>query len=555
MSSNKDVIYSIVKEYFSLEEESLKIFKDRLYNPIIDDIYKSFGLDENHRKYWSLSGMEESLDDGWRMFNDRFPTFIKEYNVTYKDFKENKVTIDKNRVKIMKALVNFYSLTKERLNNNSFTFESRDLENISGHINSIKELERENNAFSSYMRSRGSFSPSETSDKSLYLEYLENLIRCIMEAIGVHRLPKSDNLYLVLSCNFEDWFFCSTSNGWSSCLSLDSSYPYWSGLPGIINDSNRAILYLTDKEQKNPVSYINKEIKLDKMLSRTWVLLSSKGSIEAVRFYPSRILSVRKINMVTGSTLFEKLSEGVHPKTSKNSFEMLYHEGGMSSYIYQDNTRLFVDKIEKENPLFKIESGGCGIQYYMKDECDFVSQDMIQNISSGLYTLYKSNKSIKNYIRENANCEYMCDNCNEEIHGDDYYISPRDSILCEECFFESYEICSDCGETYRIEDTVFVEQIDESLCTSCFDNSFSYCHDCGNIESYDDFIEVNGNLVCEDCLSGPLYEDCCECEETFRAEDVIYRKYNSYCVNCLAVILKEEKQFEEKNDSDKQKAI
>ena len=93
---NKEVIYSIVKDYFALEEESLKIFKERLYNPIIDDIYKSFGLDENYRKYWSLKDHKEDFDKGWERFKVAYPSFVKKYEVTYNDFKHNKVTVNKH---------------------------------------------------------------------------------------------------------------------------------------------------------------------------------------------------------------------------------------------------------------------------------------------------------------------------------------------------------------------------------------------------------------------------------------------------------------------------
>jgi len=107
---NKFLIYKYVKNYFSFHEDSLKLFKYRLFQkPFVSKEYKKIIKDaEGLRVRVDLkSETLELQDSGWNLFKSSFVDFYLSIQdkLSYKDFRKNKV----NGVKIKKALVKFYA--------------------------------------------------------------------------------------------------------------------------------------------------------------------------------------------------------------------------------------------------------------------------------------------------------------------------------------------------------------------------------------------------------------------------------------------------------------
>ena len=262
---NKFIIYKMIRDYFCLDERSLKLFKYRLFQePLINKEFKTIlGNSPDLRMRIDVKGdMLEKFDDGWDYFKNNFLGFVAKNKLTYSDFRENKY----KGMKIGKQIIALY---KE----NAF-FVRRDLsiyiEQYLADDNSTKEY--------TYHRSssKGIWIESDfiKYDKLLkeannkYFEAIETKVKNHLERSGVLAFSKKNKLQLVFSLNFADWILCSSGESWSSCMSLESDFEdcYWTGLPGLIGEKNRCFVYLTDGKTKNYNGII-----VDRIISRSWI--------------------------------------------------------------------------------------------------------------------------------------------------------------------------------------------------------------------------------------------------------------------------------------------
>lgn len=83
-------------------------------------------------------------------------------------------------------------------------------------------------------------------------------------------------------------------------------------------------------------------------------------------------------------------------------------------------------------------------------------------------------------------------------------------------------VCKECGEEIRGD---YVEVDGEYVCQDCFDEYYFYCDDCGEIENRDNgyYIEDEDKFVCENCLENNYYR-CDDCGEYVSEE-------NAYTIN------------------------
>ncbi len=514
MSYNKDIIFSVVKKYFSLDKESLELFEDRLYNPVIDDVYKSFGLDEEGRKYWRLENdVLESLDTSWHIFKRTYPTFVETYGVSYKDYRSNKIRIGKNYVKLKKSLVNFYLTHKETLDTSTNFMAGF------GILDCVVECTKKdfNKLLIRYDKLRLFFNNHSIDDsgvEGIYRKFVDRFINSQLESISRTKMPAED-IYLVLSCNFEDWFFCSTGNGWSSCLSLESDYAYWSGLPGLVTDTNRAILYITTKEQKKPIRYIDENVKLDKMIARTWLTIINNNKINIARVYPSEYFSYKDLYNVTKNQAFKYNNYLSHNTKSKNSFELLFFKDGKSLCIYLDNACLAFEDHYKASYLFVC---GGGLQFINKNFPNKeYYQSPVNNIDEGLISLIDSNEEVGDYL---TNVEDMleCHECGSYFYEDEMTETSDGLFLCGNCFSDTFTYCADCGEIIRIDTSPLVDG-EGFFCDYCFEKEFFTCERCFKTFCKDVKVQrEGGKTICYSCANVEFLKNSSQKEAQDRAK-------------------------------------
>jgi hypothetical protein len=491
--SNKDKILDLVSEYFWLDNSSFNKFKDKLYEPKIDPRYSQYLGDDLRRRWKVPESIMEEFDGGWDIFKESFKLFIHDNDISYKDFRLNKKVINKNYIKLRKLLREYY------IEN----YMKKLIQDIDLHGLPIDDMNRE----------------------VLINRYIDDVYR----AIGTKKIP-SDGIDIVLSANFEDWFFCSSGESWTSCLNLESEYMYWAGLAGTIGDKNRAMLYITDGKEKNLI----KGMKTERILSRSWLLLDDRDNINFVKFYPNEYLSIRNIRKITGISFKE---DEWGDFRSKHPIDPIYFENGNSSFIYQDTT-------EFNSDLHFVGKESAGIYFFNKSNPNNIQQgDIFNHRENGLYDLIERRTDLG---EEQISIHY-CDDCNCAIYDEDEYHHVLDLIVCADCFDRDYYVCEQCGETHLIEDTIEIDGATR-VCHNCFNERYMECEVCENFHLREEIEVVNvgmtEKLICVDCLEESEYEQCDECGRFHSAEQIEVNDLDiTYCKPCLKKMIDKKQIF------------
>lgn len=362
-TKNKLLIYKLVKNHFSLNEQSLSLFKEKLFfSPSIAKEYLKFlGSDLRLRVPIDDLSLFEKSDAGWLHLKENLPDFINKNNITYEQFRNNLFLIKNKKLKFKKAIFEYF-YDEENFENPFFIKELLIL---------YPSILREYKIHCTWFLEKMILSYQDTKISNSYLlknlvnykdsinfkEKMEKGFEYFSNTIGSLKISNKP-LQLVLSCNFADWFLASTGETWESCISLESTYDtcQWAGLPGLITDKNRALLYLTDGTKKN---YLG--IETDKIISRSWLLLArngvrkkSKTYIHFVGEYPS---DTEILDEFAQKFIFKEDYE-IHTKDEKWNgrsryyFEMLFHKHkkkkiNFLSYIFSDTSIIKIGKKSK----------------------------------------------------------------------------------------------------------------------------------------------------------------------------------------------------------------
>lgn len=421
MTQQQNRIYELVRDHLSLDTKSLEIFRHRLIEPLIPDCFKD-KIDSEFRIRINL-GIEErqSFDSGWRRFCDFFYYSKKKFNITYSDFVANRIIYNKNTYKIATLL---------------------------------KKEGEDNYA-------------------------LENLKDCLEQRLS------NDAGQLVISFNFADWFLCSTSENWTSCMNLESEHEgsYWASIPGFVVDQNRCLVYIVNGKKKE---YLG--ITTDSFLARTWGLLDKNDILNLIRFYPVHINDegiCKHIENTTGIKT-KHLEEGFK---SKYSFDLLRFETGDSCYGYIDCARLV-----KKDGKFRISYGDGGFNYYNKDN-KYINSDLFC-YEYGFKELVKRNDKIGNYLPEND--VYYCDECGDSTED---VVETDDGMYCQQCYNEIYDRCSDCDSEIFSEDSISTAY-DTTICSNCYEQDYFTCDKCGEVYNNEDMKKIKSDsdgMYCNKC--------------------------------------------------------
>ena len=341
---NKEIISEIVEKHFSLREDSLEKFKTLLYNREIASEFNFINKD-NLRFIKEVEIANNGIDKSYNLFT----SFFGMLKINYKDFSSNHITVDKNVMKIQKYI--FKRLTEEPENFKTFInkFIRSDLwspeycnliigdklyTETGEHKNPIENINFESiwglkvskddpNRMLFRFRKKNveGILINLIVDKDKMFNYinkdiLRTIITKIYEKIGENKAP-TRKLNLVISLNFADWFLCSTGEEWTSCLNLDSPYDccYWKGLPGLIEDKNRCMVFLTDGTRKNFHG-----IETYHIVARTWALLvrtnkNPEIKLNIIRGYPNSfgfdylVNQLGFINTVSRNELYKMVDE------------------------------------------------------------------------------------------------------------------------------------------------------------------------------------------------------------------------------------------------------
>ena len=403
-TKNKILYNKMVKNAFGLGSKSESIFKHRLfferdiapeYKQLLGDsddlrgrFYIGEELFESKHMFFELAKFN---DKGWTIFKEVFYHAKEEHDINYQNYYLNKVEVRGNPVKIPKLLKSFYTSSSNNshilFNKVSYLikepyFNQNAKKRLLGVIFQETEIPDTNDESYelSYIGYRRNYMEiyynikveglNGIKEVKYYIPISDDkisniiikMIDIVYELIGTFKMPKK-NLQLVVSLNPIDWFLCSTRESWSSCLDLENHGDvFWQGLPSMIGDKNRAMVYLTTGDKKDFHG-----IQVDKVISRSWTLLmrskeDNKTHYHFVREYPGHIGLKTLLEEVTGIHFSDK-EEIINKYKSKKVVsryyvEMLLDKQDNFSIIYMDTTAF---KVAKKNKA-KYEYGSYG--YY-----------------------------------------------------------------------------------------------------------------------------------------------------------------------------------------------
>lgn len=490
--SNFEIIYGLVKNHFSLNEAGLRVFKAALAEKRIEYIPENFrsliGPDQRAR-FEVKSSLRENLDDGWNLFKDVFFAFCDNHNIEYENYSSNKLIVKKNEVKLFKFMKKWYETetdltTKEQLANRA-----------------ARKLN------TGYYDNREDF---------------DLMFKRITEKIGTMKLPDK-KLEVVVSFNFADWFMCSTSEEWSSCLNLESDYDacFWSGLPGLITDPNRMLIYITDGKTKN-----YKGITVERMITRTWGLLGIDDVVYPNRHYPQTMMEDKAFSTMFPFDVARITLDDFRDFEGKYSTtDFITNTYNESIFIYQDYTYF---KIVGYDPLkVKQVSGGSGYHKIVFGEnSPYISEDTHYDYCDGLSGLIERDSKISDHEENGSSC---CE-CGDHVHEDDLLWGNDDQQYCESCFSENFYNCEECGETVPMDFSL--EGPDERLyCESCYSERFNECEECGDVINRSDLFVLDDQVLCESCHDD-RFGTCGECGTQIHIDDLKDFEDETLCEEC-----------------------
>jgi len=127
----------------------------------------------------------------------------------------------------------------------------------------------------------------------------------------------------------------------------------------------------------------------------------------------------------------------------------------------------------------------------------------------------------------------LCCNCNDisdDVHHD------GDDVWCEDCWYENFTTCEQCGSSYNVNGTEFIcitiGEYKQYICEHCLLDVAIKCVKCGEwIDNYTiRCIEDSGNHYCDECYSDVVV--CCdECDYESDESDN-FDDDTGLCVDC-----------------------
>jgi len=525
---NLEIIKGIVKKHFFIDEEGFKMFSDRLDTPVFNDsIKKILENSEERRARFDLPDDEmHRFDQGWKEFRENLSDFVRKYNVSYQDYRENLITVGKQKFKIKKVLFDFYKektkketivynngLSKE-INQNTLNaifnlfYETMVTKHINGDKKVIKNNKKEiiklvtniikekeglkevlKNLYRKLNRDNSKFFETRTSGSVSILFAIRNLIledcsdtvylienKNITSKTVVYTIPgssrstseselegwvtnlttkltsnkisKDKKIQIVLSGNFSDWFLASTAEEWKSCINLESEYAssFWAGLPGLVGDPNRLMIYVTDGKKKT-----YEGITTDRFLSRTWMSHTNKDQLCLIRWFPIKMVEKDLIEKLTG---IKCIDGGETNWRTKNPITLINGDidgEKRSLFIYNDGCGL---RSEGEN-IYISSNGSSGFATVL-DNKEIKGMSLF-NYSNGLRSLIRDNKNIVSYATPPANPR--CPICKIR-HNKGNMNQTEDGYICPSCFRELYAR-SYVGDYKKKDSMTYISRLDK----------------------------------------------------------------------------------------------
>jgi len=128
------------------------------------------------------------------------------------------------------------------------------------------------------------------------------------------------------------------------------------------------------------------------------------------------------------------------------------------------------------------------------------------------------------------NKQLTCYNCGCIIDGYDDYEDDNGERICEDCFYDYFYNCDNCGDVVARDDLISIEGGREDVCASCANSDYYHCDACGE---YVDRVNVwiaRNLTICNVCSWD--YCTCDDCGDVLHSDNAHCIDGNDYCDDC-----------------------
>ena len=254
---------------------------------------------------------------------------------------------------------------------------------------------------------------------------------------------KLKNYDLVLTKNFLDFLFCSSTSDYGSCYSLSSDYSSmaWSGIPTLFNQKNIFMLYVTDNKVSKKIEQ-RLNIKTPTINSRAWCYLAYKDNTPYLvigKIYGDLTL-LKDFILMSGYPFidinYNQLLTNIREYKFDFNNDDIVKTNGYELHPYYDNLTLKGDKavIRNDGSYSDFMQFDNGNSYYYLLEHGYTVSDFDSNEEDENHwecsicnNRYYDDSYIYFDVQINGRThDYVCDNClsnlyEEEGTNDSYY--------------------------------------------------------------------------------------------------------------------------------------
>ena len=507
-----DVLNDNIKELFKKYDDQVVDFRIPLPTSMIKERKTT-----QKEIYLIMSLIVDCLeeDDQFKYTVDEFGNIRPEFQITPSTISNNYFKIRNDKRKVWRYLdskvVNIAKKIYERWYDKKSFFWDSNKEKASEYIDinsNVMGLGQFFNVMNTYIRSLGT---RNTSLKSKILKFtaknnlinvdgmshseiiniiandiLRPIFNIIQEIISAKMLDL-EKYKLYLSFNAFDWLLASTGETWHSCIDMNSSYAYGTGLLGMCGCPDWGELLYTDGAEKEFGG-----IKSYHIITRSWICYTNQKDFQMIGWYPKDLRGT--VEFSSSEDIMFSTERYNNERKSMSTWDPIVFKNGAFAWIYSDSNR-FVPNATKDKVYFRFEDAG-GLPRLVKRN-GLISNDNYGAVDSIIRSITRDYSSIWNAVE----------------HG---HIIDPDTIEEEEC-----HVCDCCGDRVESEDDLtYIESEDRYVCNACLDEYYFWCNECEQYCRYDDSpVEVyygsspwHYDLICRDCFqsgfdNGEIYFD------------------------------------------------
>lgn len=298
----------------------------------------------------------------------------------------------------------------------------------------------------------------------------------LAEEIGKYKLP-DEELYLVVSTNFDDFIMGATMNPWTNCNNLKGGDFKYTTFGSIFMDG-RFIVYITDLKKKEWCG-----LESYKMHMRCYGFVSEKGELVTNIWYP-----IKDYFTFTIGERYISVKDS-ESKVNKYGLHRIPNAFGFFTYPYLD----FATRTDNPDKFEFHDS--------------YIRWQPIVSYGDEIVPYSQKIQFVDDWPHLENDLWMACDRCHLAVGNIKTYRSTEkgEINLCPECYEKAADRCECCGKEEPLKNLGFTED-SRYICRDCVLGE--YKRPAVNICRCGTLVRKKGESECRFCRSG--------CEDAYR---------------------------------------